>query len=72
VVEAARRSHRRLALSPLLGAIAGAGARRANGSARLILALTALVLLLPAISLASMIGIALLLKRLDREQAKNA
>jgi hypothetical protein len=46
VVGAARRSHRRLALSPLLGA--------------------------PAISLAAMIGIAFLLKRLDREQAKNA
>jgi hypothetical protein len=59
-------------ISVLLGAVAGAGARRANGPARPILALTALVLLLPAISLAAMIGIALLLKRLDREPAENA
>ena len=66
------RWQRTTVISLLLGGVAGAGARRANGSARPILAPVALVLLLPAISLASMIGIQLLLKRLDREQAENA
>jgi hypothetical protein len=61
---------RTTAISVLLGAVAGAGAQRANGPARLILGLAALVLWLPAISLALMIGIALLLRRLDRGPAE--
>src|SRR2546423_14701038 len=49
-------------VSVLLAAAAGAGARRADGSARL--AVAAVGLLLPALSLVSMIGLALLFKRL--------
>jgi len=56
-------------VSVLLAAAAGAGARRADGSARLALAVAAVVLLLPAISLVSMIGLALLFKRLGRQHA---
>ncbi len=58
------------ALSVLLAGAAGTGARRADGPARLILALAAVVLLLPAISLAAMIALALLLKRLEREPGR--
>ena len=56
-------------ISVLLAAAAGAGARRADGPARLALAVAAVVLLLPAISLVSMIGLALLFKRLGRQHA---
>jgi hypothetical protein len=56
----------------LLAAAAGAGARRTHGPARLILALAAITLLLPVISLASMTALALLLKRLEREPDQDA
>jgi hypothetical protein len=59
-------------LSVLLATAAGAGARRTHGPARLILALAAVTLLLPVISLASMIALAFLLKRLEREPAQDA
>jgi hypothetical protein len=58
-------------VSVLLAGAAGTGARRADGPARLILALAAIVLLLPAISLTAMIALALLLKRLEREPAQH-
>jgi hypothetical protein len=58
-------------VSVLLASAAAAGARRADGPARFVLALAAIVLLLPAISLAAMIALALLLKRLDREPAQD-
>jgi hypothetical protein len=48
------------------------GARRTHGPARLILALAAAALLLPSISLASMIALGLLLKRLGRERSQDA
>ena len=58
-------------VSVLLAGAAGAGAWRADGPARVVLALAAIVLLLPTISLAAMIALALLLKRLDREPAQD-
>jgi hypothetical protein len=57
-------------VSVLLAAATGTAARRADGPARVVLALAAIVLLLPTISLAAMIAVALLLKRLDRESAQ--
>jgi hypothetical protein len=59
-------------LSVLLATAAGGGARRTHGPARLILALAAAALLLPSISLASMIALGLLLKRLGRERSQDA
>jgi hypothetical protein len=55
----------------LLASATGTAARRADGLARVVLALAAIVLLLPTISLAAMIGLELLLKRLDREPAQD-
>jgi hypothetical protein len=57
--------------SVLLAAATGTAARRADGPARVVLALAAIVLLLPAISVTAMIALALLLKRLDREPAQD-
>jgi hypothetical protein len=58
-------------VSVLLGSAAGAWARRADGPARLVLALAAIVLLLPALSLAAMIAIALWLRRSAREGSQS-
>jgi hypothetical protein len=55
----------------LLAVAAGRGARRADGPARFMLALVAIVLMVPAISLAAMIAFALLLKRFDRQVAQD-
>jgi hypothetical protein len=53
--------------SVFLGSATALWARRTTGPARLILTLLAAVLSLPALSLASMVGIALLLQRLERK-----
>jgi hypothetical protein len=52
-----------------LTAAAVAGAARADGPLRVILAFVAAVLALPAVSLACMIGLALLLQRGEHDQA---
>jgi hypothetical protein len=62
---------RNTVVSVVLAIAAAAGARRAHGPARVVLAVAAIVLLLPAISLAAMIGLALLVKRLDRGPAQD-
>jgi hypothetical protein len=56
--------------SVLLSALAGAGARRAHGPVRVVLTLAAVVFLLPALSLALLVGIALLLRRLGDDLAQ--
>ena len=53
--------------SAFLGSATALWARRTTGPARLILTLLAAVLSLPALSLAAMVGIALLLQRLERK-----
>lgn len=58
-------------VSVLLAAATGTAAWRVDGPARAVLALAAIVLLLPTIFLAAMIALALLLKRLDRERAQD-
>jgi hypothetical protein len=58
--------------SLVLAAAAGIGAWSTHGSARLILALTAAILLLPAVSLASMTTLAALLKRLEQGRREDA
>lgn len=58
-------------VSVLLAAATGTAARRADGPARVALALATIVLLLPTISLAAMSALALLLKRRDREPARD-
>jgi hypothetical protein len=58
-------------VSALLAAAMGTAGWRADGAARAVLAFAAIVLLLPTISLAAMIALALLLKRLDRERAQD-
>jgi hypothetical protein len=58
--------------SVLLAATAATGARHTQGPTRLILALAALLCVLPALSLALMTGIALLLRQLDRTPANSS
>jgi hypothetical protein len=58
--------------SAFLGSATALWARRTSGPARLILTLLAAVLSLPALSLASMIGLALLLQRLERKHRDDA
>jgi hypothetical protein len=58
--------------SALLGSATALWARRTSGPARLILTVLAAVLSLPALSLASMIGLALLLQRLERKHRDDA
>jgi hypothetical protein len=55
--------------SVLLAATAATGARQTEGLTRLVLALAAVLCVLPALSLAVMIGIALLLRRFDEPHA---
>jgi hypothetical protein len=55
--------------SVLLAVTAATGARHAKGPTRLVLALAAMICVLPALSLAIMIGIAFLMRQLDRRHA---
>jgi hypothetical protein len=63
---------RRTLASVLLAATAATGAHHTKGPTRLVLALAALLCVLPALSLALMIGIALLLRQLDRTPANSS
>jgi hypothetical protein len=59
-------------VSALLGSATAVWARRTTGPARLILTVLAAVLSLPALSLAAMVGLALLVQRLERKQRDDA
>jgi hypothetical protein len=58
--------------SVLLAATAATSARQTEGPTRLVLALAALLCVLPALSLALMTGVALLLCQLDRTPANSS
>jgi hypothetical protein len=59
-------------ISALLTATTATGARHTNGRRRLAFAIAAVVFSLPALSLALMVGIAVVLRHLDRKYDTNS